>query len=437
MTTILQKPAAAAAMTPAITLVHPTSNPFARNAALALAEQQWLQEIVTTTAYNPAGRLAQRLQGLPPRLFQSLTQELGRRTWVAPAGASLSSHPWKETLRVGLTKAGLLQKLGQKLGWSQQSLVDWVYASLDHHVAQQHLAGLNAIYAYEDGAAETFATARAQGITCLYDLPIAFYRTSQRIQAEEAERFPELAPALQAAQEPQWKLARKEQEIQLADHIFVASSMTQRSLLEAKVSPEKISVIPYGAPIEYFQPQSKADSRFRALFVGRVGPRKGVHYLLPAWQHLQLPNAELMLIGINEFPASWTFQQQPGIRYIPSVPHASLNTYYSGANVFVFPSLVEGFGLVLLEAMACGIPIITTPNTAGPDIITDGLEGFIVPIRDTAALQERLHWCYHHPQELAEMGRAARQKAEQFTWARYRQILAQEVSKVLAVPTQP
>jgi alpha-maltose-1-phosphate synthase len=431
MNTTLQKPTAASAMTPAITLVHPNSNPFARNAALALAEQQWLKEIVTTTAYNPAGGFLQCLQRwLPPSLFQALDQELGRRTWIAPIGVSISSHPWKETLRVGLIKAGL----PQKLGWSQQSLVDWVYASLDHHVAQQHLADLNAIYAYEDGAAETFATAQTRGIICLYDLPIAFYRTSQAIQAEEVESFPELAASLQAAQEPDWKLARKEREIQLADHIFVASSMTQRSLLEVGIPANKISVIPYGAPLEYFQLQPKTDSTFRALFVGRVGPRKGVHYLLNAWQQLQLTDAELMLIGINEFPETWTFQQQSGVRYIPSVPHISLNTYYSEASVFVFPSLVEGFGLVLLEAMACGIPVITTPNTAGPDIITDGLEGFIVPIRDTEALRDRLHWCYHHPQELAEMGRAARRKAEQFTWARYRQILAQEVSKVLAVP---
>ncbi len=81
-----------------------------------------------------------------------------------------------------------------------------------------------------------------------------------------------------------------------------------------------------------------------------------------------------------------------------SVPHASLNQYYSTDNVFVFPSLVEGFGLVLLEAMACSIPVITTPNTAGPDIITDGLERFIIPIRDIEALKEKLEWCYRHPQ---------------------------------------
>ncbi|MHC5731280.1 MAG: glycosyltransferase family 4 protein, partial [Nostoc sp.] len=125
----------------------------------------------------------------------------------------------------------------------------------------------------------------------------------------------------------------------------------------------------------------KLDRTFRALFVGRVGVRKGVHYLIKAWEELQLPQAELMLVGVNEFPETWLSQLPEGVNYIPSVPHTTLNQYYSNANVFVFPSLVEGFGLVLLEAMACGIPVITTTHTAGPDIITDGTEGFIVPIR--------------------------------------------------------
>ena len=102
------------------------------------------------------------------------------------------------------------------------------------------------------------------------------------------------------------------------------------------------------------------------------------------------------------------------------------------ADVFVFPSLVEGFGMVLTEAMACGIPIITTPNTAGPDIITDGVEGFIIPVRDVEALKEKLEWCYEHPEELAEMGKAARKKAEQLTWNLYRQRLASKVQQVLA-----
>jgi alpha-maltose-1-phosphate synthase len=411
-----------------ISLIHPTGNPNSREAALALWEANLLYEVITTIAYDPNSSVSRYLNLLPKNISKRITDELGRRTWVSPNSVQMRTHPWREIIKIALVKTGLSKRLRLR----QQQLVDWVYAALDDHVAKHHLQSLTAVYAYEDGAASTFQAAKQQGVICLYDLPIPFYRKNQEIQTEEANKFPDLAPALQAVQEPSWKVERKKQEIQLADHIFVASSFTRKSLLDVNVQPEKISVIPYGAPIEYFRPQTKTDKIFRSLFVGRVAPGKGVHYLLKAWQELQLSEAELLLVGINEFPKNWLSQYRDIFRYVPSVPHASLNQYYSSANVLVFPSLLEGFGLVLLEAMACGIPVITTTNTAGRDIITDGIEGFIVPIRDVEALKEKLEWCYCHPQELAEMGRAARRKAEQLTWEQYRQKLTSRVQEILA-----
>ncbi len=415
---------------PQISLIHPISNPFSRNAALALAESGLLKEIVTTIGYNPQSYWTRYLNLLPKNIAKRINQELSRRAWIPPDGVNICRYPMRETLRV------LLVKLGFGGFWGldkQQSLYPWVFLPLDAQFARQHLHNITAVYAYEDGAATTFAAAKVKGITCFYDLPIPYYLTSRSIQVQEAELFPELANTLDAVKEPAWKIERKEQELQLADHIFVASSMTKSSLLEAQVSASKISVIPYGAPINYFQPQLKANQGFRALFVGRVGARKGVHYLLQAWKKLRLSNAELLLVGYNEFPDGWLEKYASCCRYVPSVPHRELNSYYNSASVFVFPSLVEGFGLVLLEAMACGIPVIATPNTAAPDIITDGKEGFIIPIRNIEALQEKLDWCYRHPQELAIMGKAARAKAQELTWDLYRQQLAAVVSGKLGL----
>ncbi|MGK7929564.1 MAG: glycosyltransferase family 4 protein [Spirulina sp.] len=412
----------------AITLIHPTGNPFARNAAIALWEIGLLQEIITAIAYNPKGNLARFLQ----KVFPAGDRELGRRTWIPPEDGFLKTYPLEEILRIALLRTGL----NYRLGFNAQSLGDWVYASIDRRVAKKHLTGLTGVYAYEDGAAETFSIAKPQGIKCFYDLPIVFYRQSQHIQQEEAELFPELAHCLQSLQEPAWKLERKEREISLADSIIVPSTAVKRSLLNAGVEEKKITVIPFGAPHDYFQPQPKPDRQFRALFVGRVGARKGVHYLLPAWQKLNFPDAELLLVGMNEIGDRYLGQYQNCFRYIPSVPHATLNQYYSSASVLVFPSLVEGLALVLLEAMACGIPIITTENAGGSDIITDGVEGFLIPIRDTEAIQEKLAWCYSHPQELVEMGKAARKKAEELTWKLYRDRLSSLVLGVMNEKTQ-
>ncbi len=411
-----------------ISLVHQINPSNAQHAALALAEANLLKEVITPLGYDSETPVGRYLNLLPKKFKSHISNELSRRTWLSLNGAPIKTYPWQELIRIFLIRTGL----DRYLGFRHLELSDWVNVSLDRQVAKHRLQGLNAIYAFEDVAATTFNRAKQQGISCLYDLPIPFYQMTRRIMSEEAERFPELASAILSIHDPAWKLERKEQEVKLADHIFVASSVTKQSLLEIGVKPEKISVIPYGAPVESFQPQPKTDDCFRTLFVGRVSPRKGVHYLLQAWQELKLPDAELVLVGSSLFPTGWLEKYKHICRHISSVPHLLLNNYYSSANILVFPSLVEGFGLVILEAMACGIPVITTPNTGGPDILTDGVEGFIVPIRDVQALKEKLEWCYSHPQELAEMGRAARRKAEQLNWSLYRQELACKIKEILA-----
>lgn len=251
-----------------ISLIHPTGNPNSRQAALALSEVGLLQEIITTIAYNPERLSSRSLNLFPNKIRNIVLQELGRRTWIPPENVRLRIHPWLEILRLLLVKTGLTNRLY----FSYQGLVDLVYSSLDNHVAKHHLQEINGIYAYEDGAATTFQKAKQQGIICLYDLPIVFYRTSLALQLDEAELFPELASALQGTQEPTWKLERKEQEIQLADHIFVPSSFVQHSLLNVGVKPEKISVIPFGAPIEYFHPQPKKRCSFSCLICGTCSP---------------------------------------------------------------------------------------------------------------------------------------------------------------------
>ncbi|MFN4953751.1 MAG: glycosyltransferase family 4 protein [Aphanizomenon sp.] len=414
---------------PNISLIHQINPSFAQNAALAFAEANLLKEVITPIVYNPQAPVWQCLNLLPKQLRTFISNELSRRTWLSPHGVPIKTYPWQEIIRIFLLRTNLAKSSFFK----HIDLVAWVYVCLDNHVANHHLRGLDGVYTYEDLAATTFDKAKQQGILCLYDLPIPYYQMTGNIMRQEAELFPELAPVIQSIREPAWKIERKQREIELADHIFVASSITKKSLLEIGIQEEKITVIPYGAPVDYFHPQPKPDNCFRALFVGRVSPRKGAHYLLQAWQDLKLANAELVLVGQNLFPTGWLEQYENICRHVPSVPHFLLNQYYSSASVFVFPSLIEGFALVLLEAMACGIPIITTPNTAGPDIITDGVEGFIIPIRDVEALKDKLEWCYSHPQELAEMGRAARRKAEELNWGLYRQRLANKVQSLLSI----
>lgn len=412
-----------------ILLVHPTGNPFAAEAVQALHAAALLDRVVTSFAYRETGMVGSLVRSLPGGCRRRVQSELRRRSWIRDPTVSVEAVPLQEVIRVALTRSGLARTLGMR----PQQLTDWVYTSIDRHAARHCLdpAAIQAIYAYEDGALESFRVAAARGIARIYDLPIVVHERSREIQREEAERFPDLRPALDSLHEPAAKAARKDEELRLAQHVIAASSVTRDSLVAIGIDPDKISVIPYGAPIDYFAPRPEPPKTFRALFVGRVGPRKGVHYLLRAWRELRLANAELLLIGVNEFPPGYLDRLEPSVRHIPSLPHQQLHEHYAAASVLVLPSLIEGFGLVLLEAMSCGVPIIATPHTAAPDIITDGSEGFIVPIRDVDALKARLAWCATNREALAVMGKAARRQAEALPWALYRQRLTAVVTRVL------
>jgi glycosyltransferase involved in cell wall biosynthesis len=273
---------------------------------------------------------------------------------------------------------------------------------------------------------ESFRAARQRGWQCFYDLPIGHWRAGQVIYREEAMRKPEWACTLGGIQDSDAKLARKDAELELADTVIVASSFTRRTLDAAPGPMPSIHVIPYGAPpvVPQLAP-APSGGKLRVLFVGALGQRKGLSYLLSALS--QLANvAELTLLGRKTAEACAPLNAAVKVhRWIPSLPHHEVLAEMARHDVLVFPSLFEGFGLVLLEAMSRGLPVITTAHTAGPDFIREGVDGFIVPIRSTAAIVEKLEALAHDRELLAEMKRAARATAERCSWDGYRCRLAE------------
>ena len=131
------------------------------------------------------------------------------------------------------------------------------------------------------------------------------------------------------------------------------------------------------------------DGKLRVLFVGALSQAKGLGYLLEAVAGLE-GGIEFTLIGRRVSPTVPAPSLLEKYNWIPSLPHDELLREMSRHDVLVLPSLHEGFGLVMTEAMSQGLVVITTPHTAGPDLITDGVDGFVVPIRSAAAIEEKL-----------------------------------------------
>jgi glycosyltransferase involved in cell wall biosynthesis len=150
----------------------------------------------------------------------------------------------------------------------------------------------------------------------------------------------------------------------------------------------------------------------RAIFVGSLGQRKGLSYLFHACRALG-KSVSLTVIGAPPLQSCPVLERElQQVRWIPSCPHAQVLAEMAAHDVFVFPSLFEGFGLVLLEAMAMGLPVITTPHTAGPDLIDDGVEGFIVPIRSAETIAQKLELLQKNRALVDEMGKKATARSE-------------------------
>lgn len=414
-----------------ILLSHPTANQNVRQTALALAEAGLLAEFWTCISWRQGGALDRAL-GISERL----RSELRRRSFPPELSPFIRTVPWREW---GRQLAGQFRWKSLTKSETGHFSVDAVYSSLDLELARRltNSAQINAVYAYDGGALETFRAAKARGLTCIYEHPIIYWRKVGELQREEAELHPEWAPTLGALGDSAEKLARKDEELALADLIVTPSSFSRASLADAPGVSAPIRVLPYGTrSLGGNFPARRPNEKLRVLFVGALSQAKGLGYLLEAVARLG-SKVEFTLVGrrVSEaIPAPAVLEKY---RWIPSLAHDELLREMSRHDVLVLPSLHEGFGLVMSEAMSQRLVVITTPNTGGPDLITDGVDGFIVPIRSADVLEEKLALLAREPDRLATMQAAAQAKAAALTWENYRQgvvRLAREVMEKRATP---
>ena len=220
-------------------------------------------------------------------------------------------------------------------------------------------------------------------------------------------------------------LRQIEQELAMADRIIVQSQFSQRSLVARGLSAEKIVCLPLGVNVERFKPSATPPpGPFRVLFLGQVMLRKGVQYLLEAWKQLAWRDAELWLVGrvmADCAPVLRHYADLPGVRMLGYVPDQV--EAYQTSDVLVVPSVEDGFGLVVPEAMACGLPVIVSDHTGAADLVQEGDSGFVVKFDVPEAYARALETLRANPEHAREMGHAGREMALSQTWERHREQL--------------
>jgi glycosyltransferase involved in cell wall biosynthesis len=296
--------------------------------------------------------------------------------------------------------------------------------SFDRYIAGKLPALRGGIFwGFQGSCFESLTAARQSSKIAVCVLATAHAPAAQRILGEEQQLNPEWADSIDNVSFPDDYYKRLCEEPHRADIVIGASEFTLQTLRDDNVAASKLRLLPLGfelAHIPYVEQNVLRKGPLKLLYAGRVTQRKGIKYLLEAMKQFSPEEVELHIIG---------FVQGRGAafrRYDNFIHHGPMQQYelfkqYKEFDAFVLPSVFEGFGLVVLEAMAAGLPVITTPNSIGPEVITNGNEGYIVPIRDIDAIADAIRQMVNtSPEQRMGMKRNARKKALQYSWDAYR-----------------
>ncbi|MBP7142659.1 MAG: glycosyltransferase family 4 protein [Opitutaceae bacterium] len=410
-----------------ILLSHPTGSTPARHAALGLHRAGLLGEFWTGETPSATSWISRLLPG-------GGRQDSGLHAYPEELGEKIRTRPLRPAAQSFAQRLGLGRPQSRE---DEKGHDPAAFRMLDRSVAKRLSSGsFSGVYAYEDGAESAFRIARDLHELCIYDKPTLHWKAAQELLREEAELEPQWADTLSDQFVSDEACARRDAEISLADVIIVPSVFTKRTIEQHVPTRARIAVVPFGPPVQppaITETKRDASPRLRVLFVGPLTQRRGLSYLFAAVRQLE-GAAELTVAGRRPpRPCSALDQELSRVNFVETDSHPEILQLMTRHDVLVFPSLYEDFGTELLDAMAVGLAVIATPNSAAPDLISDGNEGFIVPIRSTQAIAERLHLLVREPGQLAEMSHRATLRAREFNWKRYETTLATRVSETLAI----
>lgn len=256
------------------------------------------------------------------------------------------------------------------------------------------------------------------------ELATAHITYAKKILQEEMQLHPEWSNSISNVKFPSQYEKRLEQEPVEADLVIAASSFTKFTLTDSGIAEEKIKTLPLGAPIDhikYISKKSPIENRpLKLLYAGTVTQRKGIAYLLEAMKSFSKQDVDLHIIG-NVFGDGLEFKKNKELyHYHGACSQQELFQKYSDYDALILPTIFEGFALVIVEAMAAGLPVITTANSIGADLIEEDTNGYLIPIRNVAAIRDSITKLRNKQNQAWQtMSENARKTALNYSWANY------------------
>lgn len=420
---------------PKVVVSHVNVAPFVQHAAKAFDEYGMLHRFVTTLADRPDRQWQKIVCSLAKLVRFDLKSQLKRRAVLEVPASYLVDKPFRELVRLGIARL-------DRTGIPGDLAHEWMETGFDRWVSRNGLHGADIVYSYENACYTTFRKARQSGIFCVYDAPAPEYRFSKRIIESEVGQLASLETAYQRhIRQPAREYrrdGRRQGEYDSTDLIVTASSVTRDSFVDyfnergRTADCGKLVVIPYGAPpVSAFGSDggSQGKDAVRFLWAGTFSIRKGARYLIDALKKLNFKSnsAVLDVYGRVTVPQEILNGLPDSVRFHGSISRDQLMQAYRNADLLLFPTLCDGFGMVATEAFAQGLPVLTTRRAGACDLIKHGENGFVVPPADTEALAEMMDWVLMNREAVRAMREPAIRTAAGWQWSDYRRELARTV----------
>ncbi|MGI4805027.1 MAG: glycosyltransferase family 4 protein [Janthinobacterium lividum] len=406
-------------------VANPGIGPHVQQTLKAYQENQLLDQFYTTLNYQAGTSFDLFLNKYLP----DFRNQLQRRQLQIVDSSETKSINRYELLRIACDK--FCSPTMTDLIW------EWGELAFDRWVAKQINPKIKWVHCYEHCSLATLQQAKKSGITSFHEQPsqhFSFFETVAKAQLQLYPQLRSLETHLLIDQKSERRNQRRAQELGTCDYIICNSTFTKNTLITAQISSEKIITIPLGFPDAIKNIDKRSISKTIFIYAGNQSLRKGTHLLYQAWINcnFSFDDAELWMIGRNQLPMQTRNGLGNNVKFIPNLPHPELILLMANADVLVLPTLCDGFGMVITEAMAQGLPVITTQNSGGPDIITAEKDGFLLDAGNVEQLTAKLKWCVAHQNQLKNMGINALEKAKSYPWANFRKQLVTEITKRVA-----
>ncbi len=301
--------------------------------------------------------------------------------------------------------------------------------SFGNAVVRHGFGSADAVYGFNGAAVEVFEAARSQGRLRFLDQTIAPLKSMAALLEDERQRWPnwDLQPAKRTESVARM-IDREQAEWELADVIICGSEFVADSLTDEGVSSEKLKIVRWGNHLDSheYHRESPSNRPLHVLIAGTLELRKGIPYVVEAARHLPKEQFEFRAVGPIRFTPDATSRLQEHVELLGAVPRSEMPTHYEWADVLLHPSLAEGSANVCYEALAAGLPVITTANSGST--LIDGVQGFVVPVRDAESIARRLMQLASDSELWLELSRQARESVGHINSMSYSSQLASALS---------